>query len=100
MAISFGSINTGLPPNIVQQLVEAEKQPIKALEVRKGKVQEQLKLVDDLVGRVREIHAGLRELGNTRGFADMKLQTGDPNIISGTADRAVARQQKTSGVNH
>lgn len=90
MGISFGSINTGLPPNIVQQLVEAERQPIKALEVRKGKAQEQLKLVDDLTTKVRDIYSGLKELGNTRGFADLKLESGDPNIISGVVDKNLA----------
>ncbi len=91
MGISFGSINTGLPPNIVQQLVDAERVPIKAIEVRKGKAQEQLKLVDDLTGKVREIYSGLKELGNTRGFSDLKLATGDPNVIAGTVDKNEAR---------
>lgn len=90
MGISFGSINTGLPPNIVQQLIEVEKQPIKALEEKKGKAQEQLKLVDDLTGKVREIFTGLRELGNIHGFADIKLETGDQNIITGAADKNIA----------
>src|SRR3954465_5081977 len=90
LGISFGSINTGLPPNIVQQLVEAERQPIKAIEARKAKSTEQLKLVDDLTGKVREIYSGLKELGNTRGFADLKLQTGDQNVIAGTVDKNVA----------
>jgi flagellar hook-associated protein 2 len=87
VAISFGSINTGLPPNIVQQLVEAERQPLKAIELRKGKAQEQLKLVEDLTGKVREIFTGLRELGNTRGFADVKIESGDPTIVQGTVDK-------------
>ena len=90
MGISFGSINTGLPPNIVQQLVDAERMPVKALEARKAKSQEQLKLVDDLTTKVRDIFAGLRELGGTRGFADLKIDTGDAGIISGTVDKNVA----------
>jgi flagellar hook-associated protein 2 len=90
VGISFGSINTGLPPNIVQQLVEAERQPIKALQERKGKAQEQLKLVDDLTSKVREISTGLKELGSTRGFADLKLETGDQNIINGAVDKNLA----------
>jgi len=89
--ISFGSINTGLPPNIVQQLIEAERQPVKAMEVKKGNEAERLKLVDDLTTKVRDIHTGLRELGGSRGFVDMKLETGDQNIIQGTADKSVAQ---------
>lgn len=91
MGISFGSINTGLPPNIVQQLVDAERVPIKAIETRKTKAQEQLKLVDDLTGKMREISGGLRELGNTKGFADIKLASGDQSIIAGTADKNIAK---------
>ncbi len=90
MGISFGSINTGLPPNIVQQLVDAERVPIKAIEDRKNKSNEQLKLVDDLTNKVRDIFSGLKELGNTRGFADMKLATGDPNILGGVVDKSIA----------
>lgn len=91
MGISFGSINTGLPPNIVQQLVDAERVPIKAVEARKGKSQEQLKLVQDITGKVRDIFAGLRELGSNYGFSDVKIQTGDPDVIAGTADKNIAR---------
>ncbi|CAM6002527.1 unnamed protein product [Sphagnum balticum] len=91
VGISFGSINTGLPPNIVQQLIEAERQPVKQLEARKGKEQEKQKLVEDLTTKVREIFTGLRELGGTTGFTDMKLETGDNNILVGTADKSIAR---------
>jgi flagellar hook-associated protein 2 len=90
VGISFGSINTGLPPNIVQQLVEAERQPLKALQERKGKATEQLKLVDDLTTKVKEISTGLRELGSTRGFSDLKLDTTDQSIITGAVDKSIA----------
>jgi len=90
VGISFGSINTGLPPNIVQQLIDAERQPVKALEARKGKEQEKLKLVDDLTTKVRDIFAGLRELGGTKGFTDLKLETGDDKVLTGAADKSVA----------
>jgi len=92
LGISFGSINTGLPPNIVKQLVEAERMPLKALEARKGKEQEKLKLVDDLTSKVREIASGLRELGSTRGFSDIKIETGDPNVVAATAEKGVAQK--------
>jgi flagellar hook-associated protein 2 len=92
LGISFGSINTGLPPDIVKQLVEAERQPLKALEARKAKSQEQLKLVDDLTTKVRDIASGLRELGNTRGFSDIKIETGDPNVILATGEKGVAQK--------
>lgn len=86
--ISFGSINTGLPPNIVEQLMEAERIPVKNLEVQKQKSEAKLKLVDELQTKVSDIRKGLSELAGTRGFSDIKLLSGDPNVIQGTVDPA------------
>lgn len=84
--ISFGGINTGLPPNLVEQIIEAEKQPIKSMQVSKGKSESKLKLVTDLEAKVGDIRKGLSELASARGFSDIKLTSGDPNILSGTVD--------------
>lgn len=86
MAIQFGSINTGLPPNIVDQLIEAERMPIKNVEAQKGKVEAKLKLVDELTTKVGDIRKSLGELAGVRGFTDIKLISGDPNVITGTVD--------------
>ncbi len=86
MGISFGSINTGLPPNIVEQLMEAERVPIKSMEKQKEKSEAKLKLVEDFQTKIGDIRKGLTELANTRGFSDIKLITGDPNVINGTVD--------------
>ena len=84
--IRFGSINTGLPPNIVDQLMEAERYPIKAMQDKKGKAEAKSKLVDDLSGKIGDIRKGLGELASTRGFTDVKLNSGDANALSGTVD--------------
>lgn len=86
MPITFGSINTGLPPNIVDQLMEAEKIPIKNIKAQKEKSEAKLKLVEDLSGKVSDIRKGLSELASTRGFSDIKLISGDPNIVQGVVD--------------
>lgn len=86
--ISFGSINTGLPPNIVEQLIEAERIPVKNMEKSKEKADTKLKLITELSTKVSDIRKGLSELASTRGFTDIKLVTGDPNIINGTVDPA------------
>jgi flagellar hook-associated protein 2 len=86
MGISFGSINTGLPPNIVEQLMEAERVPIKSMEKQKEKSEAKLKLVEDFQTKIGDIRKGLTELANTRGFSDIKLISGDPNVINGTVD--------------
>jgi flagellar hook-associated protein 2 len=87
--ISFGSINTGLPPNIVEQLMEAERIPIKNMQVQKGKSEAKMKLVEDLQTKLGDIRKNLGELSNTRGFADIKLISGDQNAVGGTVDPAL-----------
>lgn len=86
--IRFGSINTGLPPNIVDQLIEAERIPVKQMEQKKAKSEEKLKLVQDLDTKVQAIRGTLGELASTRGFTDVKLTSGDPAILGGTVDPA------------
>lgn len=77
---------SGLPPNIVDQLVEAEKIPLKQIESKKMKQEDVLKIVTDLETKVGEINKNLSELTNTRGFVDTKLISGDPNVIDGSVD--------------
>jgi flagellar hook-associated protein 2 len=88
MPISFGSINTGLPPNIVEQIVEAERTPIKNMQKQKDKAEAKLKLVEELATKVGDIRKGLNELAGTRGFSDIKLITGDAGVVTGTVDPA------------
>jgi flagellar hook-associated protein 2 len=86
MPVTFGGINTGLPPNLVEQLIEAERIPIKNVETRKSKTKSRLDLVNELDTKLRDISGSLKELAGTGGFTDIKLTSGDPNVIAGTVD--------------
>lgn len=86
MAISFGGLGSGLPPNIVEQLMEAEKMPIKTIEKNKGKQESRLKLVSDLETKLNAITGTIGALASTKGFSDMKLNSGDANVVQGTVD--------------
>ena len=55
MGISFGSIGTGLPKDIVQQIMAAERLSVKKLEERKVKIDEKAALVNQLSGLVSEM---------------------------------------------
>ena len=55
MGISFGSIGTGLPKDIVQQIMAAERLSVKKLEDRKVKIDEKAALVNQLSGLVSEM---------------------------------------------
>ncbi|MCB0407284.1 MAG: flagellar filament capping protein FliD [Bdellovibrionales bacterium] len=86
--INFGGIASGLPPNLVDQLIEAERIPVKTLEDRQAKSQKRLDLVNELEGKIRSMDKSLLGLASTRGFSDIKLTSGDPNIIQGVVDPA------------
>lgn len=86
MAITFGGMASGLPPNIVDQLIDAEKIPLRTIEGKKAKVENKLKLVDELAGKVSDIRASIGELASARGFSDIKLESADPSVVGGTVD--------------
>lgn len=85
-AIRMTGMASGLPPNIVETILEAEKIPIKTQEASRDKVQARLKLVQDLEAKITDIDKSLGELVNTRGFLNNKLQSGDPNVVTGSTD--------------
>ncbi len=86
MGITFGGIASGLPPNIVDQLMEAEKIPVKTIEKNKGKQESRLKLVTELETKLNAINGTIGGLASVKGFSDIKLASGDPNVLSGTVD--------------
>jgi flagellar hook-associated protein 2 len=90
-AISFGGINSGLPPDIVERLMEAERIPLKKMEEDKAKSGDRLKLVTELETKISSITGSLGELANSHGFSDIKLNSGDPNVITGAVDATLAR---------
>ncbi|RYZ89279.1 MAG: flagellar hook associated protein, partial [Proteobacteria bacterium] len=77
---------SGLPPNIVDQLMEAERIPVKTMEAQKNKQDEKLKLVTDFETKVNDISKNLSELTGTKGFSDKKMTSADPNFVDGTID--------------
>lgn len=85
-SIRISGMASGLPPDIVEQIVAAEKIPVKNLENKVVVQEETLKMVTDLESKISDITKNLDSLTGIRGFSDMKLQSGDPNIIDGTLD--------------
>ncbi|MGZ5280219.1 MAG: flagellar filament capping protein FliD [Pseudobdellovibrionaceae bacterium] len=85
-AIRFSGMASGLPPNIVEQIMEAERIPVKTMEGHKAKEEGKQKLVTDLQTKVTDITKNITELVGIRGFTNNKLVSGDPNIIDGTVD--------------
>ncbi|MBX3021088.1 MAG: flagellar filament capping protein FliD [Bdellovibrionales bacterium] len=66
--------------------MEAERIPIKTIERNKGKQENRLKLVQDLETKLNGITGTIGALASTKGFTDMKLNSGDVNVVSGVVD--------------
>lgn len=81
---------SGLPPNIVDQLMEAERIPVKQMEAKKTQQEDKLKLVGELETKVNDITKNLSELTSTKGFLDKKFLSGDPNVVDGQVDPQTA----------
>ncbi len=89
--VTFGGINSGLPPNLVEQILESEKTPIKLLEKKKEKAEGKMKLVTELEDKLHAVETSLGTLASVKGFNDIKLESGDQNIVSGHADTSAPK---------
>ncbi|MGZ3769189.1 MAG: flagellar filament capping protein FliD [Bdellovibrio sp.] len=88
--IRITGMASGLPPNIVEQLMDAERIPVKQMETQRTKLEDKQKLVTDLETKVNDITKNLTELTSVNGFADKKFVSGDPNVIEGQVDPLTA----------
>lgn len=84
--IRFSGMASGLPPNIVEKIMEAERIPVKTMETQKTKEDDKVKLVGELETKINDITKSVVELVGTRGFMNNKLISGDPSIIDGSVD--------------
>ena len=89
-AISMGPMASGLPRDIVQRLVEAEREPIRQLENRKKSEESKLKLVNDLSTKVNEITTALKDLTRFRSFRDLTATNGRPELMDVAVDKNTA----------
>jgi flagellar hook-associated protein 2 len=94
LGISFGSINSGLPKDIVQQIMEAESIPVQQMEVRKGKVADKQALVQKLIGLVENMRGEVLKNKNARSLRELAINTGDSTHIAVNADKNLAETGK------
>lgn len=88
--ITFSGMASGLPPNMVDQLIEAERIPVRQMEERKAKAQNRLDLVTDLESRLSKMRETLGQVASVRGFRDMRFESGDESVVSGVVDPDLA----------
>lgn len=84
--IRISGLASGLPPNLVDQVIEAERAPLKSMQDKKGKVEDKVKLVQDFESKINDISKNLSTVLGARGFTDKKLTSSFPDIMTGTLD--------------
>ena len=77
MGISFGSINSGLPKDIVQQIVAAEKIPLEQMNARKGKIENKKALLGDLTQRVENLRGDIYASKSARSFREFAVNVSE-----------------------
>lgn len=90
MGIAFGSINTGLPKDIVQQIMKAEKMPLANMEKRKGKIDNKKQLVGELTQLVEGIRGHLAKNATARSLREFKIDSRD-DLVGVTVDKNIAQ---------
>ena len=80
MGISLGSINTGLPKDIVKKIIDAEKIPIQRMQVRKEKIEEKKKLIRDLTELIQSLKKNLYNKIDEKLLVEFKIATDNDKI--------------------
>ena len=88
--IRISGLASGLPPNLVDQVIEAERMPLKTIQDSKAKVEDKVKLVSDLETKINDINKSLGVIVGAKGFVDKKFSSGFPDVIEGTIDPEIA----------
>ncbi len=86
LGISFGSISTGLPKDIVKQIMTAEQVPVQNMEKQKSKIQEKKGLVDQLAKIVEDLRGKIALNSNARSLREFKVDANN-EIVSVNADK-------------
>ncbi len=88
--IRVSGLASGLPPNLVDQVIEAERMPVKVMQDKKTVIEDKVKLVTDLETKVSDINKNLAAVVGVKGFVDKKFNSGFPDIVAGTIDPEIA----------
>jgi flagellar hook-associated protein 2 len=87
LGIAFGSISTGLPKDIVKQIMSAEQIPVQNMEKQKSKISDKKGLVDQLLKLVEDVRGNLATNANARALRELKVDT-DTDMVGVTVDKA------------
>jgi len=91
LGLRFDPIGGGQFKQAVKQIIEAERQPIKTLEVRKGREEARLKLFQEFKGKFVGVEKALEEFSSFKKFRELKVDLGDgAALMNVTVDKEKA----------
>ncbi len=95
LGLRFDPIGGGQFKQAVQQLIEIENQPIKAMQGRKTKEETRMKLFQEFKSKFSGLDKALSEMSSFRKFRELKVDLGDgANLVSVTLDKEKAEVGK------
>lgn len=92
MGLRFDPVGGGQFKQAVKAIIDAESQPIKTLEARKGKEEQKLKLFQDFKAKFSGLDKALQEISSFNKLKELKADLGDGvNIAAVTLDKEKAQ---------
>lgn len=92
MGLRFDPIGGGQFKQAVKAIMEAEAQPLKTLEARKGKEESKMKLFQDFKTKFQGVDKSLQEISSFKKLRELKVDLGDGTNIAGvTLDKERAQ---------
>jgi flagellar hook-associated protein 2 len=95
MGLRSDPVGGGQFKQAVQQIVEAEMQPVKQMQIRKSKEEAKLKLFQDFKNKFNGLDKSIAEIITTKKLRELKVDLGDgERMISATVDKERANPGK------
>jgi flagellar hook-associated protein 2 len=91
VGLRFDPVGGGQFKQAVKQIIEAESQPLKALEARKNKEEARMKLFQEFKSKFQGVDKAINEISSFRKLRELKADLGDgASIVSVTLDKEKA----------
>jgi flagellar hook-associated protein 2 len=84
-AVRLPGMGSGLM-SVVDQIMAAEREPLKQMDAKKQKIDIKMGLVNDLEGRLGKVKTELKSIVGGKKFQDYALNVSDPDVIAGTVE--------------
>jgi len=92
MGLRFDPVGGGQFKQAVKQIIEAESQPLRALEARKAREEARVKLFQEFKGKFSGLDKSLSEIASFKKFRELKVDMGDgQHLASVTVDKDKAQ---------